>query len=336
MMRGLSDRRALLLWLGSIAASRVAAQPAASAWPSRALRLVAPFPEGGVSDRVARLLAPELQRRIAQPVFVDNRPGAEGNIGCAEVAGSSDDHTLLVGNVGTHAINPLLSSHLPYDPVKDFAPISLLATVPLVLVINPDIAQAHGIRTVADLVRVAQAQPGRLLIACGSNGHYTHLAAELFKRMTQTDMQHFPHRTTAAAQRDVVAGTMDLMFDTLSLALPKMRAGKLLALAVAGRRRSPTLPDLPTVEESGGPALKGFEAGAWVGLLAPSGQPPEQLARLQRETVAALADPSLRVRMSSLGLEPQGSTAAEFAALIAAESVKWARVVRLSGVKVDR
>lgn len=329
-------RRALLLWLGSVAAARVAAQPVAGSWPSRALRLVAPFPEGGVADRIARLLAPELQRRLGQPVHVDNRPGADGNIGCAEVAGSSDDHTLLLGTVGTHAINPLLSTRLPYDPVKDFAPISLLATVPLVLVINPDVAQSQGIRNVADLVRVAQAQPGRLLIACGSNGHYSHLAGELFKRMTQTEMQHFPHRNPASAQRDVVAGNMDLMFDTLSQALPRIRNGRLLPLAVAGRRRSPSLPDLPTVEEAGGPALKGFEAGAWVGLFAPSGQPPEQLARLQRDTVSALAEPSLRVRMSALGLEPQGSTAAEFAALIAAESVKWARVVRLSGVKVDR
>lgn len=328
-------RRALLLWLAGGAAS---AQPGGAVphWPSRALRIVVPFGPGGPADLAARLLAPELQRGLGQAVVVDNRPGADGNIGSAEVASASDGHTLLMGSVSTHAINPLLSRHLPYDAVKDFAPISLVATVPLVLVINPAVAQALGIRRLSDLVHAATAQPGRLHIASGGNGNPSHLAGELFKRLTQTYMLHFPYRSTTSAQQDVIAGNMDLMFDVLPSALPQIKAGKLLALAVTSARRSPGLPDLPTVEEAGGPALKGFEASAWIGLFAPSGQPAEQLARLQRDAAAALAGAGLRERLTARGLLVQGSGGAEFAALIAAETAKWARVVQLSGVKVDR
>lgn len=333
------QRRGLLLWL---AASSAGAQPtpaataAAPAWPHRPLRLVVPYPAGGASDLAARVLAPELQKLLGQPVAVDNKPGADGNIGAAEVAGATDGHTLLVGTVVTHAINPVLSRRLPYDPVKDFAPISLVAGVPLVLVMNPGVAQQLGIRSVLDLMRVATTQPGRLNIASGGNGNPSHLAGELFKRLTQTYMLHFPYRNTQSAQQDVIAGNMDLMFDVLPSSLPAIRSGKLLALAVGSARRSPSLPDLPTVEEAGGPRLKGYEASAWVGLLAPSSQPPEQVARLQRDTVAALAGGPLRERFRALGLQPQPTTSADFAALIAADTAKWARVVRLSGVKVDR
>ncbi|MBW8845547.1 MAG: tripartite tricarboxylate transporter substrate binding protein [Burkholderiales bacterium] len=334
MRPGSLPRRSLLLWLASPAAI---AQPlGAQAWPARPLRIVVPYPAGGAADVVARLLAPELQRGLGQPVLVDNRPGADGNIGSAEVASASDGHTLLLGSVGTHAINPLLSRRLPYDAVKDFAPISLIATVPLVLVINPGVAQSLGIRNVADLVHAATTQPGRLHMASGGNGNPTHLAGELFKRLTQTYMLHFPYRSTASAQQDVIAGNMDLMFDTLPSALSQIRSGQLLALGVTSARRSPGLPELPTVEEAGGPVLKGFEASAWVGLFAPSGQPAEQLARLQHDTAAALASPALRERLTTRGLLVQASGSAEFAALIAAETAKWARVVKMSGVKVDR
>jgi len=325
-------RRGLLLWLASAGAG---AQPGA-AWPNRPLRIVVPYPAGGPADIVARLLAPELQRSLGQPVVIENKPGAHGNIGTAEVAGANDGHTLLMGSVGTHAINPVLSRRLPYDPVKDFVPISLVATVPLVLVVNPGVAHSLGIHGVPDLVQAAMLQPGRLHIASGGNGNPTHLAGELFKRLTQTYMLHFPYRSTASAQQDVIAGNMDLMFDTLPTSLPQIKAGKLLALAVTSAQRSPALPEVPTLGEAGGPALKGFEANAWVGLLAPSSQPPEQVARLQRDAAAALAAPALRERLAARGLLAQGSGAAEFASLIATETAKWARVVRLSGVKVDR
>ncbi|WP_235533631.1 MULTISPECIES: tripartite tricarboxylate transporter substrate binding protein [unclassified Roseateles] len=322
-------RRSLLLWL----AAPAMAQPG---WPTRPLRIVVPYAAGGSADVAARQLAPELQRSLAQPVVIDNRPGADGNIGSAEVAGASDGHTLLMGSVGTHVINPLLSRRLPYDPVKDFAPICLVATVPLVLVMNPAVAQSLGVRNVSDLVRVATAQPGRLHIASGGNGNPTHLAGELFKRLTQTYMLHFPYRSAASAQQDVMAGNMDLMFDSLPLALPQIKASRLLPLAVTSARRSPGLPELPTIEEVGGAALKGYEASAWIGLFAPGSQPPEQLARLQRDSVAALAGPALRERLTARGMLVHGSGGADFAALIATETVKWNRVVKVSGIKVDR
>ncbi len=328
-MSALLQRRGLLLWM---ATSSVAAQ----AWPTRPLRIVVPYAAGGATDVAARLLAPELQRRLGQPVFIDNQPGADGNIGSAEVASATDGHTLLMGTVGTHVINPLLSRRLPYDAVKDFAPICLVATVPLVMVMNPAVAQALGVRKLTDLVHAASAQPGRLHIASGGNGNPSHLAGELFKRLTQTYMLHFPYRSTASAQQDVIAGNMDLMFDTLPTALPQIKSGKLLALGVTSTRRSPSIPELPTLEEAGGPALKGYEASAWTGLFAPSSQPAEQIARLQRDSVAALAGSALRERLNSRGLLVQGSGGASFAALIAAETEKWARVVQLSGVKVDR
>ncbi len=331
MKTSLLRRRGLLCWLAAPAAL---AQPAAP-WPVRPLRIVVPYPPGGPADQAARLLAPELQRSLTYAVLVENRPGADGNIGAAEVAGAADGHTLLMGSVGTHVINPLLSRRLPYDPVKDFAPLGVVATVPLVLVINPAAAQRLGVRSLNDLVRAATLQPGRLLFASGGNGTPTHLAGELFKRLTRTYMLHFPYRSTASAQQDVIAGNMDLMFDSLTTALPQIRAGKLQVLAVASARRVPGLPNLPTVEEAGGPALKGFEASAWLGLFAPSSQPPEQLARLQRDTAAALAGP-LRERLASRGLYALGGAAAgNFAALIAADTDKWARVVRLSGIRVD-
>jgi tripartite-type tricarboxylate transporter receptor subunit TctC len=333
-MKGSPSRRHWLL--GLVAASGLTrAQPAAP-WPSRALRIVVPYGPGGTTDMVARLLAPELQRSLGQPVLIDNKPGAEGNIGSVEVAKASDGHTLLMATVGTHAVNPVLSRRLPYDPVKDFAPVALVATVPLVLVVNPAFASARGIHSVADLVRAATLTPGHLHLASAGNGTPTHLTGELFKRLTQTYMLHFPYRTAIPAQQDVVAGNMDLMFDSLPVALPQIRAGKLLALAVSGARRSPSLPDLPTVEEAGGPALKGFEASVWFGLLAPAQQPAEQLARLQRDTAAVLANPALRERLLALGAQPMSLTPAEFTALIATETAKWARVVKLAGVKVDR
>jgi len=325
--------------LALLAASPVWAQPgkaSEAAWPTRPLRIVVPYPAGGSAEVAARLLAPELQRSLGQPVHVETRPGAEGNIGSAEVAGTADGHTLLMGSVGTHVINPLLSRRLPYDAVKDFAPVCLVATVPLVLVMNPAVAQSLGVRSVADLVHAATAQPGRLHIASGGNGSPTHLAGELFKRLTQTYMLHFPYRSTASAQQDVIAGNMDLMFDALPGALPQIKSGKLLALGVTTARRSPSLPDQPTVEEAGGPSLQGFEASAWVGLFAPGSQSPEQVLRLQRDSVAALAGPLLRERLASRGMLTQGISGVAFATLIAAETAKWARVVKLSGVKVDR
>ncbi len=330
-------RRRLLLGLGAAGVVPAGAAPstASSPWPTRPLRVVVPFQDGGAVDLVARMLAPELQRELGRPVRVDNRPGSSGHIGCAEVAGASDGHTLLIGTLGTHVINPLLSRHLPYDAVKDFAPIGAIARVPLVLVANPVFAQGLGLRSVGDLVRAAKARPGRLHTASGGNGSPTHLAGELFKRLTGTFMLNFPYRSSASAQQDVIAGNMDLMFETLPAALPQIRAGRLLALGLTSAQRSPAAPELPTLDEAGGPALQGFEASSWVGLFAPASQPPDQVLRLQRALAAASAGGALRERLAARGLLALAAGGAELAGLMAAESVKWAGVVTLSGVKVD-
>lgn len=332
MISPLQRRHLLAAALATLAGS-VRAQPS---WPSRPIRVVVPYAAGGTTDLLTRQLVPELQRLLGQPVLIDHKPGAEGNLGSVEVAKATDGHTLLMGTVGTHALNAVLSRRLPYDPVTDFAPVALVAVVPLVLVVNPAFAAALGIRQLADLIRVARAQPGRLHLASAGNGTSSHLCGELFKKLAQSDMPHFPYRSSVPAQQDVVAGNMDLMFDSLASALPQLRAGRLLALAVSSARRSPTMPELPTVEEAGGPAFKGFDAQAWFGLLAPAHQPVEQLARLQRDTALALSQPWMRERFTALGAQVGSGTPVDFAALMAAETAKWARIVKQVGVKVDR
>lgn len=324
-------RRQVAAWTGSLALPAAAQTP----WPSRPLRLVVPFTPGGTTDLLARALAPELQQRLGQAVVVDNRPGAGGNIGSAEVAKATDGHTLLMGTVGTHAINAALYPRLPYDPVRDFAPVTLVAAVPNVLVLNPANAARRGIQTVADLIRVARANPGKLNMASSGNGTSIHLAGELFKRMTGSFMLHFPYRGSGPALLDLIAGNTDLMFDNLPSALPQIKAGKLLALAVTSAQRSPAVPELPTVAEAGGAALKGYEASSWFGLLAPSSLPADAVARLQREAAAALNTAALRERLAGQGAVAGGGSAAEFAALIASETAKWAQVVKASGATVD-
>lgn len=308
----------------------------AQAWPGRPVRIVVPFAAGGTTDILARALAPELQRVFGQPFVIDNKPGAGGNTGAADVAKAvPDGHTLLMGTVGTHAINPSLYSKMPYDHVKDFVPVTLVAGVPNVLVLNPANAQRNGIDSVDALIRVAKGQPGRLNMASSGNGTSIHLSGELFKTMTGTFMLHLPYGGSGPALIDLIAGNTDLMFDNLPSSLPHIRSGKLKALAVTSGTRSSALPDLPTIEEAGGPALKGFEASSWFGLLAPAGTPMDIVNRVQAETAKALATPAIRERLQSQGAIPSGMTSAEFARHIAAETAKWARVVKASGAKVD-
>jgi tripartite-type tricarboxylate transporter receptor subunit TctC len=327
------NRRALLAL--SSAACLPGLARAQQGWPVRPLRIVVPFPPAGTTDLLARAMAPELQKALGQPVIVENKPGAGGNTGSAEVAHATDGHTLLMGTVGTHAINASLYPKMPFDPVKDVAPVTLVAAVPNVLVLNPANAQKYGIQSVADLVRVARAQPGKLNMCSSGNGTSIHLAGELFKSLTATYMIHFPYRGSGPALLDLMGGNMDLMFDNLPSALPHIRSGKLKALAVTSARRSEALPELPTIAESGVPELKAFEASSWFGLLAPAAQPADQVARVQREAAKALATPAIRERLASQGAVPGGGTGAEFAALIASETAKWAKVVKASGAKVD-
>jgi len=277
-----------------------------------------------------------LQRAFGQPFVVENKPGAGGNTGAAEVAkAGGDGYTLLMGTVGTHAINPALYPKMPYDHVKDFAPITLVAGVPNVLVMNPASAQKYGINSVADLVRVARANPGRLNVASSGNGTSIHLSAELFKSLTGTFMLHLPYRGSGPALIDLMGGNVDLMFDNLPSSLPHIKSGRLKALAVTSGQRSAALPDLPTIAEAGGPALKGYEASSWFGLLAPAGTPGEVVNRLQQETAKALALPLIKERMLAQGAIPSGMTPAEFVRFIDAETKKWAQVVKAAGAKVD-
>jgi tripartite-type tricarboxylate transporter receptor subunit TctC len=295
-----------------------------------------PFAAGGTTDILARALAPEFQRAFGQPFVVDNKPGAGGNNGAAEVAKApGDGYTLLMGTVGTHAINPSLYPRMPYDHVKDFVPVTLVAGVPNVLVINPARAQALGVNSVADFVRALKANPGRLNMASSGNGTSIHLAGELFKTMTGTFMVHLPYRGSGPALIDLMAGNVDVMFDNLPSAMPHIRSGRLKALAVTSAQRSGALPELPTVEEAGGAALKGYEASSWFGLLAPAGTPRDIVDRIQQETAKALATPAMTERLLAQGAIPSGMTSAAFTSFIAAETAKWAKVVKASGAKVD-
>jgi len=332
MTRSLSRRHAA----SSLAAFAIAPWAQAQAWPGKPVRIVVPFAAAGTTDIIARALAPELQRAFGQPFVVDNKPGAGGYSGAAEVAKSPPDgYTLLMGTVGTHAINPALYPKMPYDHVKDFAPITLCAGVPNVLVMNPGIAAKYQIGSVADLVRAAKANPGKLNVASSCNGTSIQLSAELFKSMTGTYMVHLPYRGSGPALIDLLGGSADLMFDNLPSSLPHIKAGKLKALAVTSAVRSAVLPDLPTIAEAGGPALQGFEASSWFGLLAPAGTPADIVNRVQQEVAKSLSSAAVKERLVSQGAIPSGNTPAEFARHIDAETKKWAQVVKVSGAKVD-
>jgi tripartite-type tricarboxylate transporter receptor subunit TctC len=303
-------------------------------WPNRPVRIVVPFAPGGTTDILARALAPELGKAFGQIFIVENKAGAGGNLGADIVAKSpADGYTLLMGTVGTQSINPSLYPKMPYDAAKDFAPITLMAGVPNVLVVNPAKAAAAGITDVKSLIAYAKAHPGKLNMASSGNGTSIHLSGELFKTVTGTYMVHIPYRGSGPALLDLIGGTMDLMFDNLPSALPQIRAGKLTALAVTSSERSAALPNVPTVAEAGG--LKGFDASSWFGLLAPAGTPADIVARVQQETARALAAPALKERLLAQGAIPSGMSPAKFGAFIASETKKWAAVVKASGAKVD-
>jgi tripartite-type tricarboxylate transporter receptor subunit TctC len=314
------------LWPGTLFAQ--------AAWPNKPVRIVVPFAPAGTTDILARALAPELSKAFGQTFIIDNKPGAGGNLGADAIAKSPPDgYNLLMGTVGTHAINAALYPKMPFDPVKDFAPIVLVAGVPNVLVMNPAKAEAYKINSVADLIRYAKANPGKLNMASSGNGTSIHLSGELFKSMTGTYMLHFPYRGSGPALLDLMGGTMDVMFDNLPSSLPQIKAGKLKALAVTSAQRSAALPDLPTIAEAG--PVKGFDASSWFGLLAPAGTPAEIVNRIQQETAKAFESPSFKERLLSQGAIPGGQPPAEFVKFIAAETKKWAQVVKLSGAKVD-
>jgi tripartite-type tricarboxylate transporter receptor subunit TctC len=330
--------RRTALALAAISALSLLAGPAAAqgSWPTKPVRIVVPFAPGGTTDILARAVAPELSKAFGQQFIVDNRAGAGGNVGAEIVAKAPNDgYTLLMGTVGTHGINRALYPKLPYDPIKDFVPITLVAAVPNVMEMNVDKAKALNINNVADFVKYAKANPGKLNMASSGSGTSIHLAGELFKSMTGSYMTHIPYRGSGPALLDLVGGNADVMFDNLPSSMQQIKGGKLKALAVTSSQRSPALPDVPTVEEAGGPALKGYEASSWFGLLAPAGTPPEIVNRIQQEVAKALASPAVKEKLVAQGAIPSGNSPADFARLIDSEHTKWAKVVKASGAKVD-
>jgi tripartite-type tricarboxylate transporter receptor subunit TctC len=307
----------------------VAALACAQNYPTKPIRLVVPFPPGGATDLLARDVAQKLTEAWGQAVIVDNRPGAGGNIGSELVAKSAPDgYTLEMGTVGTHAINASLYAKMPYDHVKDFTPVILVAGVPNVLVVNP----AVPANSVAELISYAKANPGKLNFASSGNGTSIHLSGELFKVMAGVQITHIPYKGSAPALQDLLAGQVQMMFDNLPPSLPQIKAGKLRALAVTSLTRAPALPDVPTLSESG---LPGFDASSWFGILAPAGTPAPIVAKLNAEVAKWLATPEAKEKLAKQGANIAGGTPDDFAKHISSETAKWAKVVKESGAKID-
>lgn len=299
----------------------------AQSFPTRPIRLVVTFPTGGAPDILARLFSERAQ--LGQPVLVDNRPGAGGNIGADAVAKSPPDgHMLVMGTVGTHSINGALYARMPYDMVRDFAPVSLIASTPNLLVVNNDLP----VRTVPELIAYGKANPDKLSFGSPGIGTSIHVSGELFKTMTGVQMTHVPYKGRQMAIPDLVGGQIQLMFDNMPSALPMAREGKLRALAQTGAKRSPAAPDVPTVSEQG---LPGFEAISWFALFAPAGTPRDVIARLNAEVRRVYRLPDVQERLKTLGLDAVLSSPEELAAYQAEEVRKWAKVVKDSGARAE-
>jgi tripartite-type tricarboxylate transporter receptor subunit TctC len=318
-----------LLAVAALVAVAPVAGLAAQPFPSKQVRFVVPYPPGGPLDTVARLLGQKVSASIKEPVVIDNVPGAGGNIGAQVVARAAPDgHTILMGAVATHAINPTLYPSIPYDAGKDFIAVTQVASTPNVLVVNP----ALEATTVAEFIKLAKSKPGKLNFGSGSTGSAGHLAGELFKTMAGVDMAHIPYKGAAAAMQDLIGGRVDLMFDNMASSLAQVKGGRVRALAVTTAKRSPLAPELPTIAESG---LPGFDINTWFGIFVPAGTPRAAVDRLHAEFTKALAMPDVREKMLALGAEPVGSTPAEFAAYVKSEAAKYAKLIKASGAKVD-
>jgi tripartite-type tricarboxylate transporter receptor subunit TctC len=314
-----------------LAATFVAAPPAgAQAYPTKQITLVVPYPPGGGTDFFARTVGQKMAESLGQPVIVDNRPGAATIIGAQVVAKApADGYTVLLGDTATYAVNPVLYKKLPYDPLKDFAPVSLTGRFALLLVVNPSVI---GVNSLKELIEQARKQPGRINYASPGPGSPHHLAMELFKQQAGIDLTHVPYKGAAPAVQDLLGGRIPVMFLDLAAGAPQIKGGKLKALAVASPKRIAALPDLATIDQSG---VAGFEAWAWQGLVVPAATPKEVVAKLHAAYMNAINDPTVRQKIVEAGIEPLQSTPQEFANYIKSEATKWAKVIKDGNITVE-
>jgi tripartite-type tricarboxylate transporter receptor subunit TctC len=298
-------------------------------YPAKPIRLICPFPPAGAVDIASRATAHELQKLLGQPVTVENRPGAGGNLGGEQAAKSAPDgYTIFMNTSGIHAINPLLYSKMGFDPAKDLAPVVPLVALNNVLVANPSFKAG----SVKELVALAKAQPGKITYASSGSGTSIHMSGELFKYMTGVDLLHIPYKGSAPAVTDLIGGQVNIMFDNIPSSLPHIKSGKLHALATTGSKRDPALPDLPTIAEAGVP---GYEAGVWFGLSVPAGTPRDIVAKLNAEGVKATQSPEFVKRMRDLGYLIIPGTPEQMGEMLKAEVIRWTPVVKASGAKAD-
>ena len=301
----------------------------AETWPTRPIRFIVPFAPGGGGDVVGRIIGQRMSEQLGKPLVIDNRAGGGGTLGCELAAKAAPDgYTLLLGNVGPIAVGPALYPKLAYDPVRDFAPVTMIASFPNLLVANPGLP----FKTVPELVAYAKSRPGTLNFASAGAGTSTHLAGELFKSVAGIDVVHVPYKGGAAAMTDIIAGQVAYYFGTMPSSMPLAKAGKLRALAVTSLTRSPAAPEVPTIAESGYPK---FETAAWYGLMFPAGTPREIIAKMNSAMLVVLALPDIRERLVHEGSEPMGSTPTQFGAYIKAEIAKWSAVVKAANLKAD-
>jgi tripartite-type tricarboxylate transporter receptor subunit TctC len=319
----------LLAALALAASTAVHAQAGPASWPTKPIRYIVNFAPGGTTDILARMIAPKLSDALGQPVVVENRAGAGGNVGAEAVAKSPPDgYTIGAGTVSSHALNATLYSKLPFDPLKDFAPITMLATLPNMLVVHPSL----NVNNVKELIALLKANPNKYSFGSAGNGTSQHMSGEMFKTMTGTSMQHIPYKGSGPMIPDLLAGTISMSFENITTAYPPVKQGRLKALAVTTRKRSFVAPDVPTMEEAG---LPGYDITSWQALFAPAGTPKEIIARLHAETAKALKAPDVAKRLEELGLDAGGITPEELAAIIRSDIPRLGKIVRDSGAKVD-
>ena len=312
-----------------IAALTMASMAHAQTFPTKPIRLICPFPPGGAVDIASRAIAHEMSKTIGQQVIVENRPGAGGNIGGAEAARSAPDgYTIFMTTSGINAINPALYSKMPFDPNKDLVPVSALVSLNNVLVLHPSVTA----KSVAEIIAMAKAQPGKMTYASSGSGTSIHMSGEMFKHLTQVDILHIPYKGSSPALTDLLGGQVMMMFDNVPSALPHIKSGKLRALATTGAKRDPTLPDLPTVAEAG---VVGYESGVWFGLSIPAGTPREIIAKLNAEAVKGTRSPDFVTRMTALGYNIIGSTPEQMSEMLKKEVATWGPIVKASGAKAD-